>query len=72
MKMKTITTKWAMLIALVTAVSCSETETGIEPELGGGDGQVALGINPEPEGGSRNEIDNEIGGERQCDYLYGL
>ena len=46
MKMKTITTKWAMLIALVTAVSCSETETGIEPELGGGDGQVALGINP--------------------------
>lgn len=46
MKMKTITTKWAMLIALVTAVSCSETETGIEPEPGGGDGQVALGINP--------------------------
>ena len=32
MKMKTITTKWAMLIALMTAVSCSETETGIEPE----------------------------------------
>ena len=24
MKMKTITTKWAMLIALMTAVSCSE------------------------------------------------
>ena len=46
MKMKTITTKWAMLIALMTAVSCSETETGIEPEPGGGDGQVALGINP--------------------------
>ena len=44
--MKTITTKWAMLIALMTAVSCSETETGIEPEPGGGDGQVALGINP--------------------------
>ena len=46
MKMKTITTKWAMLIALVTAFSCTETETGIEPEPGGGDGQVALGINP--------------------------
>ena len=46
MKMKTITTKWAMLIALVTVVSCTETETGIEPEPGGGDGQVALGINP--------------------------
>lgn len=46
MKMKTITTKWAMLIALMTAVSCSETETGIEREPSGGDGQVALGINP--------------------------
>ena len=46
MKMKTIMTKWAMLIALVTAFSCTETETGIEPEPGGGDGQVALGINP--------------------------
>ena len=45
-KRKTITTKWAMLIALVTALSCTETETGIEPEPGGGDGQVALGINP--------------------------
>ena len=46
MKMKTIMTKWAMLIALVTAVSCTETETGIDPEPGGGNGQVALGINP--------------------------
>ena len=46
MKMKAITAKWAMLIALVTAFSCTETETGIEPEPGGGDGQVALGINP--------------------------
>ena len=46
MKMKTITTKWAMLIALMTAVSCSDTETGIEREPSGGDGQVALGINP--------------------------
>ena len=45
-KMKTITTKWAMLIALMTAVSRTETETGIEPEPGSGDGQVALGINP--------------------------
>lgn len=44
--MKTITTKWAMLIALMTALSCTETETGIGPESGGGDGQVALGINP--------------------------
>ena len=44
--MKTIMTKWAMLIALVTAVSCTETETGIDPEPGGGNGQVALGINP--------------------------
>lgn len=46
MKMKTITTKWAMLIALVTAVSCTETETRIDPEPGGSNGQVALGINP--------------------------
>ena len=46
MKMKTITTKWAMLIALVTAVSCTEIETGIDPEPDGGNGQVALGINP--------------------------
>ena len=46
MKMKTITTKWAMLIALVTAVSCTETETGIDPEPDGDGGQVALGINP--------------------------
>lgn len=39
-------TKWAMLIALTTAVGCSETETeiGIDP-VPGGDGQVALGIN---------------------------
>lgn len=45
--MKTIMTKWAMLLALMTAVSCSETETEIDPEPGGdGDGQVALGINP--------------------------
>lgn len=43
--MKTIMTKWAMLLALMTAVSCSETETEIDPEPGG-DGQVALGINP--------------------------
>ena len=42
MKMKTITTKWAMLIALVTAFSCTETETGIEPEPGGGDGQFSF------------------------------
>ena len=30
----------------MTALSCTETETGIGPEPGGGDGQVALGINP--------------------------
>lgn len=44
--MKTIMTKWAMLMALATAVGCSETETeiGIDP-VPGGDGQVALGIN---------------------------
>lgn len=39
-------TKWAMLMALATAVGCSETETeiGIDP-VPGGNGQVALGIN---------------------------
>lgn len=39
-------TKWAMLMALTTAVGCSETETeiGIDP-VPGGNGQVALGIN---------------------------
>lgn len=44
--MKTIMTKWAMLMALTTAVGCSETETeiGIDP-VPGGNGQVALGIN---------------------------
>lgn len=44
--MKKTMTKWAMLIALVTAFSCTETETGIDPGPGGDDGQVALGINP--------------------------
>ena len=64
MKMKTITTKWAMLIALMTAVSCSETETGIEPELGGGDGQVALGINPnlKVEAGTRASTKSVVSG----------
>lgn len=44
--MKTIMTKWAMLMALTTAVGCSETETeiGIDP-VPDGNGQVALGIN---------------------------
>lgn len=44
--MKTIMTKWAMLMALATAVGCSETETeiGIDP-VPDGNGQVALGIN---------------------------
>lgn len=44
--MKTIMTKGAMLIALLVAVSCSETEIGVEPEPDGGDGQVALGVAP--------------------------
>ena len=62
--MKTITTKWAMLIALMTAVSCSETETGIEPEPGGGDGQVALGINPnlKVEAGMKSTTKAVVGG----------
>ena len=64
MKMKTITTKWAMLIALVTAFSCTETETGIEPEPGGGDGQVALGINPnlKVEAGTRAATKSVVSG----------
>lgn len=36
---------WVMLIALLTATSCSETETEIGPEPGN-DGQVSLGITP--------------------------
>ena len=44
--MKTIMTKGAMLIALLIAASCSETEIGIELEPDGGDGQVALGVAP--------------------------
>ena len=43
--MKTTKTMWVMLIALLTATSCSETETGIDPEPGN-DGQVSLGITP--------------------------
>lgn len=43
--METIKTMWVMLIALLTATSCSETETGIDPEPGN-DGQVSLGITP--------------------------
>lgn len=42
--MKTNMTKWAMLMALATAVGCSETETEIGT-VPGGDDQVALGIN---------------------------
>lgn len=36
---------WVMLIALLTVTSCSETETGIDPEPGNDD-QVSLGITP--------------------------
>ena len=43
--MKTTKTRWVMLIALLTATSCSETETEIGPEPGN-DGQVSLGITP--------------------------
>lgn len=43
--MKTTKTMWVMLIALLTATSCSETETEIGPEPGN-DGQVSLGITP--------------------------
>lgn len=43
--MKTNMTKWAMLMALATAVGCSETETEIGT-VPGGDDQVALGITP--------------------------
>ena len=61
MKMKTITTKWAMLIALVTAFSCTETETGIAAEKGKG---KAAGGNTGKTGGCRTEIDNQSGGKR--------
>ena len=43
--MKTTKTMWVMLIALLTVTSCSETETGIDPEPGNDD-QVSLGITP--------------------------
>ncbi|WP_289006509.1 fimbrillin family protein [uncultured Parabacteroides sp.] len=43
--MKTTKTMWVMLVTLLAATSCSETETEIDPEPGSG-GQVSLGITP--------------------------
>lgn len=43
--MKTTFIMGAMSVALLTAVSCSETETDINPAGGGSDTQAALGVN---------------------------
>ena len=34
----------AIAVALMAAVSCSETEIGVEPQPSGDDGQVAWGV----------------------------
>ena len=61
--MKTTKTMWVMLIALLTATSCSETETGIDPEPGSG-GQVALGITPnlKVDAGTKAETKSVVSG----------
>lgn len=80
--MKTTKTMWVMLIALAAAVSCSETETGIDPEPGN-DGQVPLGITPnlKVDAGTKAATKSVVSGEAitypvaqyaNADYVPGL
>ena len=63
-KMKKTVTTWGMLIILLAAVGCSETETAIDPEPGGGD-QVALGVaaNLKVDAGARSVSKSVVSGE---------
>ncbi len=64
-KMKKTVTTWAMLIALLAATGCSETETAIEPEPGGNGDQVALGVaaNLKVDAGARSVSKSVVSGE---------
>ena len=64
-KMKKTVTTWAMLIALLAAIGCSETETAIDPEPGGNDDPVALGVaaNLKVEAGARSVSKSVVSGE---------
>lgn len=64
-KMKKTVTMWAMLIALLAAIGCSETETAIDPEPGGNDDPVALGVaaNLKVEAGARSVSKSVVSGE---------
>lgn len=60
--MKT-TTMWVIVIALVAATGCSETETEVIDS--GGDDQVALGISPnlKVEAGTRSATKSVVSGD---------
>lgn len=64
-KMKKTVTMWGMLIALLTVVGCSETETAIDPEPGGNDDPVALGVaaNLKVEAGAKSVSKSVVSGE---------
>lgn len=63
--MKTTKTMWAISIALLTAIGCTETETGIEPEPGSGGDHTALGIttNLKVEAGTRATTKSLVDGK---------
>lgn len=64
-KMKKTVTMWGMLIALLAAIGCSETETAIDPEPDGDDDPVALGVaaNLKVEAGARSVSKSVVSGE---------
>ena len=64
-KMKKTVTMWGMLIALLAVVGCSETETAIDPEPGGNDDPVALGVaaNLKVEAGAKSVSKSVVSGE---------
>ncbi len=64
-KMEKTVTTWAMLIAFLTAVGCSESETAIDPEPGGNGDQVALGVaaNLKVDAGARSVSKSVVSGE---------
>ena len=63
--MKATKTMWAISIALLTAIGCTETETGIEPEPGSGGDHTALGIttNLKVEAGTRATTKSLVDGK---------
>lgn len=64
-KMEKTVTTWAMLIAFLAAVGCSESETAIDPEPGGNGDQVALGVaaNLKVDAGARSVSKSVVSGE---------